>query len=284
MTTRRLFLQTAVASATATAQPAAFRSISYNVLSCLGYGMSNGDSPRLLAARPQMEERMALELALYQADVITFAESVTRDAAERLARRLGMQFAYFDPGVASYSGYPIGFPGTLFTRHKILESQNSPRGKAGHDPELFTRHWGRAVIETSSETIVVFSGHMHPSNQQIRSREIGIMASLIQDEIRQGKSVLFQGDLNHTPEGPEYRRWREIGLIDTFAAAGVGEPATFSTREPKGRIDYIWVAGPLAKRLKEARVLNEGAFRMNPADPQSFALSDHLPVTAVFAR
>ena len=35
-------------------------------------------------------------------------------------------------------------------------------------------------------------------------------------------------------------------------------------------------AGPLAKRLKECCALFEGAFRTNPEDPLSFALSDHF--------
>ncbi len=52
---------------------------------------------------------------------------------------------------------------------------------------------------------------------------------------------------------------------------------------PGIRLDYFWVGGPLGKRLQSARVLNDGAFRTNPADPASFALSDHLPVMAKFA-
>ncbi len=39
----------------------------------------------------------------------------------------------------------------------------------------------------------------------------------------------------------------------------------------------------LAERLRECRVLYEGAFRTNPDDPRSFALSDHIPVMASFA-
>ena len=51
---------------------------------------------------------------------------------------------------------------------------------------------------------------------------------------------------------------------------------------PNRRIDYIWSKGPLADRLTECRVLFEGAFRTNPDDPKSFAVSDHIPVLAVF--
>ncbi len=40
----------------------------------------------------------------------------------------------------------------------------------------------------------------------------------------------------------------------------------------------------LATRREASRVLFEGPFRTNPADPASFALSDHLPVMATFAQ
>lgn len=41
-------------------------------------------------------------------------------------------------------------------------------------------------------------------------------------------------------------------------------------------------AGPIAKHVVESRPLYQGAFRLNIADQQSVALSDHLPQLAVF--
>jgi hypothetical protein len=41
-------------------------------------------------------------------------------------------------------------------------------------------------------------------------------------------------------------------------------------------------AGPIAGRIVEARPLFQGAFRLHTNDPQSFALSDHLPQFALF--
>lgn len=40
--------------------------------------------------------------------------------------------------------------------------------------------------------------------------------------------------------------------------------------------------GTIGKRLIESKPIFQGAFRTNPADPRSFALSDHLPQLAVF--
>jgi endonuclease/exonuclease/phosphatase family metal-dependent hydrolase len=283
--TRRSFVQAGAVAAAAGQPPSAtpeFRTIAYNVLACLGFAAKAPNQWRLAAAREQMESRMAQELLLYQPDIVTFSESLTKPAVERLSRMLGMRSAYFDPGVPSFEGYPIGFPGTVLTRHRIVESENAPHGGAARDAALFTRHWGRAGIDTGRERISLFSGHLHPNKADIREREITTMLGVMKKEIDRGSSVLFHGDLNHTPEGAEYHRWKNAGLTDAFAAKGTGGGLTFNSVQPKVRIDYVWVAGPLAQRLTEVRVLNEGAFRTNPEDPQSFALSDHLPVMARF--
>ncbi len=286
MLTRRSFIQAAAASAVAPAfgeeQAPALRTISYNVLACIGFPNTPANRWRLTAARGQMESRMAQELLLYKPDIVSFCESVTREGAERIARLLDMQFAYFPPGVPSYPGYPIGFPGTVFTRYRIVESENAPLGGAAPDPALFTRHWGRAVIDTGRERIAFFSGHMHPNKADIRDREMTIMIDVMRKAMASGVSVLFQGDLNHTPDAPEHKRWTDAGLIDAFQIKGAGDGFTFNSIEPRRRLDYIWLHGPLVARLRESRVLNEGAFRTNRDDPQSFALSDHLPIMAAF--
>jgi endonuclease/exonuclease/phosphatase (EEP) superfamily protein YafD len=109
------------------------------------------------------------------------------------------------------------------------------------------------------------------------------MLDVMAEHLDSNRSVILQGDLNHRPDGPEYPRWVAAGLVDTFAAEGTGQPMTMGSNEPRSRIDYVWASGPLADRLVECRVVYEGAFRTNPDDPRSFALSDHLPVMATFA-
>jgi endonuclease/exonuclease/phosphatase family metal-dependent hydrolase len=279
---RRSLLGGVALAAQAQTQPQAaegLRTMSYNILACLGFPETDKNRERFRAMAPQQLMRMAHELLLYRPDLVTFSESVVQTNAERMAAAMGMNVAWFPPGVPSFKGYPIGFPGTVLTRHKILESQNAP---GNTDPELYTRHWGRAVIRTASEEIVVHSGHLNPHKSEIRMKEIDGMLRVMEQDQKPGRSILLQGDLNHRPEAPEYQRWVQAGFVDTFAAKGVGQPFTSSPIAPKGRIDYIWVHGPLAARLSEARCLFEGAFRTNPDDPQSVALSDHLPVMAVF--
>ncbi len=267
-----------------TAAPGGLRTISYNVLACGGFPKNKENEERLAAAQPQMIDRYIQELALYKPDIFSFSESVLRPDAEKVAKGLGMHMAYFEPGVPSYKGYPIGFPGTLFSRFEIVESENCPYASGRKkDAELFTRHWGRAVIRTPQEEIVFFSGHLNPHKQEIRMREVSEMLAVMEPALKSGRSILFHGDLNHRPESPEYQRWVEAGFTDAFVQKGVGQPNTASSVNPRGRIDYVWVAGPFAKRLEACRVLYEGAFRTNPEDPRSFALSDHLPVMADFA-
>ncbi len=264
-------------------QSGGLTTISYNVLRCRGYPDTPENRKRMVAATGQLEIRMVQELLLYRPDIVSFSESVTEDAARRMARMLGMQHAWFAPGRVNRSPeYPIGFPGTVFTRYRILDSENAPYGSAAKDPSLFTRHWGRAVIDTGEERIAFYSAHLHPHDAAVREREVTVILDVMRKELESGSSVLLQGDLNHRPDGPEYPRWVGAGLADTLAPYGGPQQATFDAIQPKGRIDYIWAAGPIAKRLTSARVLNEGAFRTNPADPASFALSDHLPVMATF--
>jgi endonuclease/exonuclease/phosphatase family metal-dependent hydrolase len=101
-------------------------------------------------------------------------------------------------------------------------------------------------------------------------------------DLEAGQPMLLIGDLDHSPEQPEYEMWKKVGRVDTFAEVGKGNGATIKADVPKWRIDYVWAAGPIAKHVAESRPLYQGAFRLNIADQQSFALSDHLPQLAVF--
>ena len=83
---------------------------------------------------------------------------------------------------------------------------------------------------------------------------------------------------------PEYEIWMEAGLTDVAAAADRPAEWTWSSIEPKVRVDYVMAHGPIASRVHDCRALFEGPFRTNPADPTSFALSDHLPVMATFLK
>ena len=140
------------------------------------------------------------------------------------------------------------------------------------------------MIDTGTERIAFFSGHLHPFSADIRAREATVMLSVMQKENRQGRFGAVSGrpeSLSH--RGPNTSGGPAQACSTPLPSTGGPQQPTVNSLAPKIRLDYIWVSGPLAKRLQAARVLNEGAFRTNPVDPASFALSDHLPVTAKFA-
>lgn len=225
----------------------------------------------------QFAERLALELSLYDPDIVTFSESPAESVTIEVARRLGMNHVRF-PSAGNW-------PGTLLSRFEIVDSANVPLLDRDRPEDLFTRHWGRAVVRLpDGELLIVHSAHLmpHVANTEVRLREITAMLESMDEDVRAGHSILMTGDLNHLPETPEHELWTENGWIDTFLEAGVGSGQTIRADDPARRIDYILATGPISRRVVESRALFEGAFRTNPADPGSFALSDHLPQLAVF--
>ena len=248
--------------------------ISYNVLVCRGWP---SDRRRAVRARDsgQMARRLAMELALYQPDIVNFSESPSEEIAKEVAGYLGMNHVRFPTGEH--------WPGTLLSRLEITESENVPLGRE-RPPELFTRHWGRATLKLpNGDPLVVHSVHLHPrGDAPNRLQEIKALLEAIKPDLEAGRSMILMGDLNHTPDKPEYKHWVEAGWVDTFAKVGQGEGLTYPADRPRRRIDYVWAHGAIAKQIVESRPLFEGAFRVNLADDQSFALSDHLPQLATF--
>ncbi len=260
------------------------RTIAYNILKCTGWPADRGLAKRAVD-RAQIAKRISLELALYDPHVVTFSESPDEKFTREIAEQLGMHHVRFPSGEA--------WPGTLLSKFEVLESQNAPVVGGSRPADLFTRHWGRALLKLpAGGPLVVHSAHLYPGQDPaIRLREIDAMLAAIQGDLESGQPLLLMGDFNHTPDGPEYAKLRAVGLVDTFAAVGVRDasPAnpegkTFAADEPRIRIDYVWCAGPLAKAIQASRSLWVGAFRTNPADRESFALSDHVPQFAEFAR
>lgn len=253
------------------------RTISYNVLGGHGYPRPNDKNHHDLATAltPQIPSRLALELALYRPDLITLQEAPPEPHVAQIAQALGMNYTFF----------PGGWPGALLTRFKIVESQNRPLvGKA--DELMFTRHWGRAVLDDGIRKLVVFSLHMYPhpvnAEQDHQRREVAEALAVVKKDLDAGCTVLLQGDLNQTPDVPDHQQWKNLGLVDAFEARGSGPKLSFSSHQPEKRLDYIWASHPLTAALRDCRLLYEGAFRTRPDEVWSFALSDHIPIMATF--
>lgn len=252
------------------------RVIAYNIYACKGWP---DDRPlaKKVVEKGQMARRLAMELALYEPDIINFSESPSEAIAKEVAKHLGMNHVRFPSGG--------NWPGTLLSRFEITDSQNVPLGY-DRPKDLFTRHWGNGTIQLpNGEPLIVHSAHLYPvADPTVRLKEIRAMLSSMKDDLAAGRSMLLMGDLNHTPDTEEYKLWIDAGWVDTFAKVGTGDGLTIKADTPKYRIDYIMAAGPIAQQITESRPLFEGAFRVNVADEQSFALSDHIPQFATFGK
>ena len=286
-TNRRTFLGVlgagALAGWRAFAQETAaeLRTISYNVLAFRGYPTGSESRARLDSEAASLPERTAEALATFAPDVVTLQEAPSAEVSARFAKALGFNHVWLDGGWEGDDRYPGGFPGVIATRYAIVEHENRPSAGAPHDAELFSRHLGRALLETPSGKLHVVSAHFHASDHPVRMREAAAIVALI-DQLRTSAPVLLQGDLNHQPGDPEYQVWLDAGLVDTAAKMGAGSQMTANSIRPRARIDYVWATPDLAERATAARVLDGPPFQPDGDDETSYALSDHLPVMAAF--
>ena len=246
--------------------------ISYNVYQFKGYPETDDTKPVLAAMKSQMAERMALELALYNPHIISFQEAPSEEEVCKVAKLLDMNYVFF----------PGGFPGAVLTKFDIVSSQNCPLVSIKSPGDLFSRHWGVATLKSAHDEIKLYSIHMHPSNDEIRSKEVAEVLKVIDDDLAKGRKIILQGDFNHEPIQNEYELWNEAGMVDCYIKKGVEQRNTIKSTFPNRTVDYIMVNDALVKRLLRCRVLYEGNFRTNPMDERSVALSDHLPVMAEF--
>ncbi len=265
----------------------ALRVITYNIH---GFGpVAAGDAGRASIARMrragQGVRRVALELALYDPDVISLQEAASEKRVRELARELKMHHAYF-PGGWKGKGWPEGISGAILSRFPILEVEDCPREPGAKRPEkIYSRHFGRVLLDVNGVHVAVYSAHLLPSwknTTDIRLAEIAGIARALARDRGEGRSVIVLGDMNHAPDTPEHRAWQKAGFTDAYAAKGKGFAFSCPSIEPKERIDYVFAAGPMASHIRECRILYEGAFRVSSDDPSSYALSDHLPVLAIF--
>lgn len=249
------------------------RLIAYNVLKCTGY------PPEKMTDKSKMPSLMAQELSKYDPDIINFSESPEENVVKAIASALKMNYVMFPSGG--------NWPGAIITRLKILESSNVPILNGTRPVDLFTRHWGKAKLQLpGNKSIIVHSAHLYPHDTPeagaIRKREITYMTETIAKDAANKNSIILMGDLNLSPNLPEYGQLMDANLIDSFAKVGSGDGFTIRADKPSKRIDYIMAIGPIARKIAESRPLAEGAFITNPSDAGSYALSDHMPQFAVF--
>lgn len=296
---RNEFLDVNIISAEPSKNPIkSIRSLTYNIFNGgIGYkGINGHDLPEgkesilVKTARDmgQIPKRIMLELALYEPHIINFTESAKEFVVANMAKSINYNYTHF-PGAKNGQG---NFPGSILTPFEIVYSENRPfvNKETNNSDELFTRHWGKAIVRLpNGELITIHSAHLWPFKKEKRDTEIRLaeieelMKSIDYDLKHNTKSVLLQGDLNQVPDSPEYRKYIEGGMYDTFDKAKVKQYLnTINSINPTKRIDFILAKGKIKNQITNHRVLFEGNFRTNNDDPSSYALSDHLPVMIEF--
>jgi endonuclease/exonuclease/phosphatase family metal-dependent hydrolase len=127
-------------------------------------------------------------------------------------------------------------------------------------PGLHERGAVAAVVELGGAAAVVASAHLGlDSTERLRHRSelVGMVDRF------GGQVTVLAGDINERPDMPAWR-----AIADEFTDAGAADDTpTFSTRDPRHRIDGVFVRGPAA--VASYRVVDG-------ADVQ--AASDHRPV------
>lgn len=119
-----------------------------------------------------------------------------------------------------------------------------------------------AVLGRAGVRLTVGAVHLGLSGEE-RVDHARVVTDLVAGEHR----VIVGGDLNEGPTGPA-ASWIGARYFDAFVGAGEDDGFTFPSREPRARIDYLFVSEGITV---------EGAW--TPRDPFA-ALSDHLPVLA----
>lgn len=112
--------------------------ISYNVYQSKGYPETDDTKFILEDMRPQMADRFALELALYKPHIITFQEAPDEGEVEKVAKLMSMNYAYFNGG----------FPGAVLSKFEIMSFENCPLRSIKEPGDLFSRHWGKAILRS----------------------------------------------------------------------------------------------------------------------------------------
>lgn len=131
---------------------------------------------------------------------------------------------------------------------------------------------GRACLEVHIETpklaLHCFVTHLGLLPQERMLQVSRLVERVVSSDGRPHAATLLMGDFNTIPRSRVSHKLRHR-FTDTFHAAGEGRSATFHTRLPRVRFDYIYADATLA--AVTCRVV---------VNPWSDRGSDHLPLVA----
>jgi endonuclease/exonuclease/phosphatase family metal-dependent hydrolase len=196
------------------------------------------------AALSAPAEEIAAELQAMKADVMALQEVDFRvrrsgftDQPHALASALRAHYAFTasikwdggDYGLAVISRWPL----VAVQRHRLDQTEYG-------EPRIVQE----VTVCANGRPLRIFNHHAAIGS---RSRHAGLarLRELVAPHV--GGGVVALGDFNEAPAGPGVRLLLESGLVD--AGAGQNAPTAGG-----GRIDYLLLDPPLAKRMRSAQV------------------------------
>jgi len=252
------------ASSPALAEPAAphrpIRVMSYNIQ----HGQGVDDRLDL--------DRVAAEIGHSGADIVGLQEvdrhwserSDFADQAAELARDLSMHVVYganLDLDPLSPGEPRRQYGNAILSDAPIREWVNTLLPRTGNFEQ---RGLLEALVTVRGVPVRVFTTHLQHNSQQERIAQIAVIRKVIATS---RESVVLTGDLNARPDTPEIDAITE-DLVDAWTEAGVGHGYTFSTENPRARLDYVLHSNDVTT-CRAAVLRTDG--------------SDHLPVAADLA-
>ncbi|RKS74063.1 endonuclease/exonuclease/phosphatase family metal-dependent hydrolase [Motilibacter peucedani] len=105
---------------------------------------------------------------------------------------------------------------------------------------LHARGLALATVRVGGQELAVGSLHLGLRPDERLRNVAGIEAAL--DGVPR-ESLLLAGDLNEPPGGPAWHALAALGLRDAYAVAPRGPEPTFSSANPRRRIDAVLVGG-----------------------------------------
>lgn len=189
--------------------------------------------------------RTAATLAALDADAICLQE-VDRHFSERsnwvdqaadLAAGLGMTAVYgaaLRRTAAEPGGRPREYGNAILSRlavtgHRVLALP----GRTRAEPRSM-------VIASMADGLRVACVHLQHDSAPARAEQIAVLVAQLEPD----GPVVLAGDFNAASDAPELGQLRER-FVDCWQRVGRGRGATFPSRFPVRRIDYVWASSGL---------------------------------------
>lgn len=205
--------------------------MSFNIR--VGYGSrDHGVDPFTLSKRGERLTPIADAIRSQDADIVGLQEVRGKDQAERLARRLNMNFAYagHDTGVSLPSWWGVA----LLSKYPITAAKR------------FATSYGRGNCKSALQCTVTIGGRPRIFIVVHKDKDLkdgSPLRKVMAKVARARAAVTLVGDFNIQPRDPRLaivksRFVDSAGVVQTPSAQAARRTGTFLG---VGRIDYIWI-------------------------------------------